>query len=386
MKLLKKELEEVTGIYDTWMHSYLNGDVKTYDSFFDDNYHFIGSTSNEDFLNRKDTTRFFKDTADQLAGKVEIRNNQRTIEKFDGLIFITERFDAYFRIEGEWSYYGKFRFTSALQKKPEGWRFIYQHFSTPDSKAQEGETIGTEQIAAENRMLRDAVKRRTIELEQKNRELEIEAALERVRARSMGMHKSEELVEVVRLLDKEINGLGVDLNGSQIVTDFANPEDGVNDWYAREGQDYLEKFHIPYLEHPLTKRLYNALHQGVGFYTENYSKAEKNKYFRLLFKYSDFRKTSKERQEFVYHSPAWIRAVVVSKNSVLVFQRFDLKEFTKEEEEIFKRFGKVFEQAYTRFLDLQKAEAQPREAKLKQPLNGSEAVPWPCVILLSYRM
>ena len=75
------------------------------------------------------------------------------------------------------AYYGKFRFTSALQKKPEGWRFIYQHFSTPDSKAQEGETIGTEQIAAENRMLRDAVKRRTIELEQKNRELEIEACL-----------------------------------------------------------------------------------------------------------------------------------------------------------------------------------------------------------------
>ncbi len=44
MKLLKKELEEVTGIYDTWMHSYLNGDVKTYDSYFDDDYHFIGST------------------------------------------------------------------------------------------------------------------------------------------------------------------------------------------------------------------------------------------------------------------------------------------------------------------------------------------------------
>ena len=85
------------------MNSYLNGDVKTYDSFFDDKYHFIGSTENEDFLNRKDTTRFFKDTAEQLAGKVEIRNNQRTIEKFDGLIFITERFDAYFLIAGEWS-------------------------------------------------------------------------------------------------------------------------------------------------------------------------------------------------------------------------------------------------------------------------------------------
>ena len=34
--------------------------------------------------------------------------------------------------------------------------------------------------------------------------------------------------------------------------------------------------------------------------------------------------------------------------------------------DIFKRFGKVFEQTYTRFLDLQKAEAQAREARLKR--------------------
>ena len=205
------------------------------------------------------------------------------------------------------------------------------------------------------------------------REAQVEAALERVRARSMGMHKSEELVEVVRILDKEINGLGVEVNGTQIVTDFANQEEGSNDWFAREGQDYLEKFHVPYIEHPITKRFYNALHKGVDFYTDNYSKAEKNKYFRQLFKYSDFRKTTKERQEFIYNSPAIIRAVVVSKNSVLVFQRFDLKEFTKEEEGIFKRFGKVFDQAYTRFLDLQKAEAQAREAQIEAALERVRA-------------
>jgi len=201
------------------------------------------------------------------------------------------------------------------------------------------------------------------------REAQIEAALERVRSRSMGIHKSEELIEVVRLLDKEINRLGVEVNGSQIVTDFANPEAGVNDWFALEGQNYLEKFHIPYLEHPLTKKIYNSLHDGVGFYTENYSKVEKNKYFRLLFKYSDFRKEPKERQEFLYHLPGMTRATVLFKNSLLIFQRFDLKEFTKEEEGILKRFGKVFEQTYTRFLDLQKAEAQAREAQIEASLE-----------------
>ena len=45
----------------------------------------------------------------------------------------------------------------------------------PDSKTEEGEQINTEKIKAENLQLRDAVKSRTIELENKNRELEIEA-------------------------------------------------------------------------------------------------------------------------------------------------------------------------------------------------------------------
>tara|TARA_R110002049_G_scaffold182078_1_gene349757 strand:- start:1372 stop:1743 length:372 start_codon:yes stop_codon:yes gene_type:complete len=37
--------------------------------------------------------------------------------------------------------------------------------------------------------------------------------------------------------------------------------------------------------------------------------------------------------------------------------------------DIFKRFSKVFEQTYTRFLDLQKAEAQALEAKIETALE-----------------
>ncbi len=54
MKLTKKLEAEVLQVYDTWLTSYLNGDVKTYDHYFDDEYRFIGSTGNEEFLNRKE--------------------------------------------------------------------------------------------------------------------------------------------------------------------------------------------------------------------------------------------------------------------------------------------------------------------------------------------
>ena len=43
------------------------------------------------------------------------------------------------------------------------------------------------------------------------------------------------------------------------------------------------------------------------------------------------------------------------------------------EEEILKRFAKVFEQTYTRFLDLQKAEAQARESQIQLALERVRA-------------
>jgi ketosteroid isomerase-like protein len=111
MKLTKKTEVEVTKVYDTWLNAYLNGDVKTYGYYLDNDYHFIGSTNNEEFLNKKDTTTFFEKTADQFAGKTELKNRIKTIELFEGLVFITEFFDAYFLIGNEWNYYGRFRFT-----------------------------------------------------------------------------------------------------------------------------------------------------------------------------------------------------------------------------------------------------------------------------------
>jgi len=208
MTLTQKIKTEVLKVYDTWLESYISGDVATYDSYLDDAYHFIGSTDNEEFLNRKDTTDFFRITAEQFAGKTELRNEAKTIEGFGELIFLTHVFDAWFLPGKEWSYYGRFRFTSALRETEDGWRFIYQHFSTPDSKAQEGETIGFDQISAENLQLREAIKRRTVELEHKNRELAIEAALERIRAQAMAMRESSDLLDIVVTMRSEFQKLG----------------------------------------------------------------------------------------------------------------------------------------------------------------------------------
>ncbi len=208
MKLTKKQETNIWQVYDTWLDSYLNGDVTTYDKYLDKDYHFIGSTNNEEFLSKKDTINFFKATADQLAGKTQLRNETKVIEKFEELVFITHLFDAWFLNGTDWNYYGRFRFSNALKKNKEGWCFIYQHFSMPDSKAQEGESIGYDQISAENLQLREAIQRRTVELEAKNRELEIEGALERIRAQAVAMKTSTDLLDIVVTMRNEFTKLG----------------------------------------------------------------------------------------------------------------------------------------------------------------------------------
>ncbi|MEZ4793058.1 MAG: nuclear transport factor 2 family protein [Gelidibacter sp.] len=174
MKLTKQDEKDLMHIYNTWWHSYLNGDVKTYDSYLANEYRFIGSTNNEDYLNRKDTTKFFEQTAEQMSGKAELRNLERSIDVIEkDLVLITDLANAYVLSGSEWVFYSRFRFTSLMKKTKDGWRFTYQHFSAPDNKAQEGETLGTEQISKENQELRDAIKRCTIELEQKAKNLRL---------------------------------------------------------------------------------------------------------------------------------------------------------------------------------------------------------------------
>ena len=208
MKLPKKEEAALLKVYDTWWDSYLNGDVETYDSFLDKDFRFVGSTGSEEFLNRKDTTAFFEATAEQLAGNAKVENVVRTIEPLEGMVLITDLADTFIKDGNEWAYYARFRFTSLLRKTENGWRFFYQHFSTPDLMANEGETIGIDKVRAENLELRTAIKRRTAELELKNRELEVEAALERIRAQVTAMSQSSDLLDIVVAMRTEFVNLG----------------------------------------------------------------------------------------------------------------------------------------------------------------------------------
>jgi hypothetical protein len=181
-----------------------------------------------------------------------------------------------------------------MQKKNEGWRFIYQHFSMPDSKSDEGETIGFDKVNAENIELKEAIKRRTIELESKNRELEIEAALERVRSASMAMHITSELRTVISAVFAQLKELNLPLDACYI--DIFEPDNwGLNIWVGTETDTYPEKLTVSYLDHPLFDKMKHARLQHESFFTLKGDKESKNRFVSHLVSEND---VAQERLDF----------------------------------------------------------------------------------------
>ena len=208
MKLTKKLQAEILKAYNIIWDAYLKGDMKTFASMLDEDCYIIGSAAGEVFSNKKSAVKYYKSTAEQITGKAEFRNRKIKVMPVEKGFMVNEEADFYLLIDDQWTYYGPCRVSSLFHKKNNKWKVIHQHGSFPDSKTEEGEQVNTDKIKAENIQLRDAVKRRTEELENKNRELEIEAALEKVRAQALGMKKPEDLMDICQVIYAELQLLG----------------------------------------------------------------------------------------------------------------------------------------------------------------------------------
>lgn len=209
MKLNKDLEQKLLKLYNAYWDSYLAGDIETMGSLMDHNISVIGSTEGEIFFSKKDVMKFYTDTAAHIAGTTQMRNRKITIEAADKLIFYIEQLEIYILIDGQWTFYSKARISSFLRKNDDGWKFIHQHGSLPDTRASEGEQIAFEKISKENLALRDAVKRRTVELENKNRELKMETSLERVRVVAMGMKQPTNMLDVCRIISQQLTLLNL---------------------------------------------------------------------------------------------------------------------------------------------------------------------------------
>ncbi len=91
----------------------------------------------------------------------------------------------------------------------------------------------------------------------------------------------------------------------------------------------------------------------------------------------------RDREKLLRKSKAYTTSVTFAKNSHVQIIRYTDEPYSDAENAILIRFGKVFEQAYIRFLDLQKAEAQAREAQIEAALERVRSRSWVCIKVMS---
>ena len=201
--------------------------------------------------------------------------------------------------------------------------------------------------------------------EVQTRESQIQLALERVRARTMAMHQSNELADTASILFQQIKELGFETWSCGFCIWTKN--DLAEVWMAADSGGLLPPMMIPYKEEPTHAEIYKASLRGEPAHNKIWEGKELEKHYLFL-------KTI----------PSVKTAIDILENSGLTlpsrqcyyvgfFKEGYLLLITKEPNEglkdLSKRFASVFDLTYTRFLDLQKAEAQAREAQIEAALE-----------------
>jgi signal transduction histidine kinase len=371
MKITKNLEKEILAVMDDYWGSYLKGDLQTWASYLPDNYLNIGTTKEEIWSSKKEIVDYTAMVIDQMVGMAEVRNKKTQIFPIAPYFMVHELGDLFIKVEEAWTYYAPARISSVLEKTKDGWKILHQHGSYPDSKTEEGEAFAFDELKAENKKLRDVIQSRTIELEQKNRELEIEAALERVRARTMAMHKSDELLETGALLFKELSKLGVKIFNCGYVLMDDKAKIGWN-YGVNPGDGSIR---------PLPTGIPQTGTKVLEAITESWKKQEPLLLIEL------------DRQETIEHQTYIAENMLnfsLTKEQLLarsaerlVIYTFNFKhgylllvdgaKLTADQQEMVKRFAHVFEQTYRRYLDLVKAEAQAREAQIEAAMERVRA-------------
>jgi signal transduction histidine kinase len=197
------------------------------------------------------------------------------------------------------------------------------------------------------------------------KESQIQLALERVRARTMAMQKSDELKETANLLFRQVQSLGISVwsCGFNI---WQKDENNCTGWMSTNNE-LQPPFSFPLTENPTFKRFYESRKKKEDFYAEEVKGDALEAHYRYMISLPEFEKIMRQHIEKGFSLPhSQVNNVANFAHGNLIFIT---STYVPEASDIFKRFAKVFEQTYTRFLDLQKAEAQAREAQIEASLE-----------------
>ena len=205
------------------------------------------------------------------------------------------------------------------------------------------------------------------ELAAKNRELEIETALEKVRAIALSMKEPADMLEVCKIISQQLESLNVkEIRNVQTAIIYENKGTYLNyEYYAKH--DKLLVTEVDYKNHALQKKFAVQMLTGAE---ELFTLFIEGKEVKAWYEYQ---KTTNQFADIYLEKAAALCYYWYSLGPVAL--GISTYVFLNEEEiNLFKRFRNVFELAYRRFIDIELALAQAKEARIETALERVRAV------------
>ncbi len=137
-------------------------------------------------------------------------------------------------------------------------------------------------------LLEKLLQEKSAATEKFQREVQIELALERVRARTMTMHKSEDIAEAAKVLFQQVQTLGLPVLscGYNI---WQSGETVCTGWMSDSSGSISPPFRIPLTESPAFIRFGESRQKGEHFYTEEVSGEALAVHYRYMLSLPNFK-------------------------------------------------------------------------------------------------
>jgi len=367
MKLSKQLEKDVRQVYLAYWESYFSGNLRTFASLIDVDYKLIGTSEIEVLNGKQAALQWLKSSVKEIKGKAEFRNRKIKVSTVDELVLVTELADAYVLVRSMWKFYSRIRISTLLSQTKSGWKVVQQHGSLPDPRTGEGETVSFETLSRENLQLRDAVKRRTAELENKNRELEIEAALEKVRGVAMGMRRPADMLAICKNISLQLQNLGIrELRNVQTAIFQVTKGTYMNyEYYAKHKKTFITE--TGYTDHKIAKAFAAKMLKGKGAVSITHITGG-----RKVKEWLAYQKGTNVFIDTYLEKAGSLNYYWYSLGSIAMGIS-TYEPLSKDEQDLFNRFRNVFELAYKRYQDIEKAEMQAREAEIELALERVRA-------------
>src|SRR5687767_1483453 len=172
----------------------------------------------------------------------------------------------------------------------------------------------------------------------------------------MAMHRSEEIADILGKLFIELTSLDVALNRALIW--IFNPVEKYISWWSSnpEVESNAESYRVDYNEHPVFLTYLEAWQKRIPLLLYTLGGDMKQSWEDHLFKNTGLSKLPKEVQDGMRSEESIFTTSAISDYGLLMVGC--LEPFSNENNDIIQRFGRVFQQSFTRYVDVQKAETQ----------------------------